>query len=202
MPAHSLPFEPARRFRSAGDLGDEVLAHCQGKRIAVLIVAYDAATTLLRVFKRIPPVVWRDVGEVALLDDANRDATYEFAAGVKTRHNLAKLTVRKHPSNSGYGGDQKAGCRYLIGRGFDAVVLLHGDGQYALELPARVYAPLVRGEAEAVPGSPDNEEVWETAEGQLATVPIRGEPGSHISRKPHAGHEADGISLRLPGLFG
>ncbi len=153
MPAHSLPFEPARRFRSAGDLGDEVLADCQGKRIAVLIVAYNPVTTLLGVLKRIPPVVWCNVEEVVLLDDASRDATFELAVGVKTLHDLAQLTVLKHPSNLGYGGNQKAGYRYLIERGFDVVVLLHGDGQYAPELFARMYAPLVRGEAEAVFGS-------------------------------------------------
>ena len=40
-----------------------------------------------------------------------------------------KLQVLKHPRNLGYGGNQKAGYRYFIEKGFDIVVLLHGDGQ-------------------------------------------------------------------------
>lgn len=39
----------------------------------------------------------------------------------------------KTPYNQGYGGNQKLGYNYAIQRGFDIVVLLHGDGQYAPE---------------------------------------------------------------------
>jgi 2-polyprenyl-3-methyl-5-hydroxy-6-metoxy-1,4-benzoquinol methylase len=153
MSPRSLPFEPAAYFRPAGDLADEPLADCRGKRIGVLIVAYNAATTLLGVLKRIPPVVWNNIEEVVVFDDASQDATFELAVGVKTLHDLPKLTVLKHPRNLGYGGNQKAGYRYFIEQGFDIVVLLHGDGQYAPEMLARMYAPLVRGESEAVFGS-------------------------------------------------
>jgi glycosyltransferase involved in cell wall biosynthesis len=45
-----------------------------------------------------------------------------------------KLKVLNHPRNFGYGGNQKAGYQYFIERGFDIVVLLHGDGQYAPEI--------------------------------------------------------------------
>ena len=67
--------------------------------------------------------------------------------------NLPKLRVLKHPKNLGYGGNQKAGYHYFIEQGFDVVVLLHGDGQYAPELLSHLYAPLVRDEADAVFGS-------------------------------------------------
>lgn len=153
MAPRSLPFEPAAYFRPAGDLADEPLADCRGKRIGVLIVAYNAATTLLGVLKRIPPVVWSNIEEVVVFDDASQDATFELAVGVKALHDLPKLTVLKHPRNLGYGGNQKAGYRYFVEQGFDIVVLLHGDGQYAPEMLARMYAPLVRGESEAVFGS-------------------------------------------------
>jgi 2-polyprenyl-3-methyl-5-hydroxy-6-metoxy-1,4-benzoquinol methylase len=67
--------------------------------------------------------------------------------------NVPKLRVLKHARNLGYGGNQKAGYRYFIEQGFDIVVLLHGDGQYAPELLSHMYEPLVRGEADAVFGS-------------------------------------------------
>lgn len=153
MSTGNLPFEPEAAFRLAAEINDDALADCGGKRIGVLVVTYNAASTLLNVLKRIPPAVWRNIEQVVVFDDASRDATYELAIGIKALHDLPKLTVLKQPRNLGYGGNQKAGYRYFIERGFDAVVLLHGDGQYAPELLAQMYAPLVRGEAEAVFGS-------------------------------------------------
>ena len=128
-------------------------ADCQGKRIGILIVAYNAATTLKGVLQRIPKDVWANVEEITLFDDASPDETYELAVGLKTTLDLSKLHILKHEKNLGYGGNQKAGYDYFLSRGFDIVVLLHGDGQYAPEVLSNLYAPLVRGEADAVFGS-------------------------------------------------
>jgi glycosyltransferase involved in cell wall biosynthesis/ubiquinone/menaquinone biosynthesis C-methylase UbiE len=126
---------------------------CQGKRIGILIVAYNAATTLKKVLARIPADVWSNVEEVTLFDDASPDETYEVAVGLKATQDLDKLQILKHKKNLGYGGNQKAGYQYMISRGFDVVVLLHGDGQYAPEVLSHLYSPIVRGEADAVFGS-------------------------------------------------
>ncbi len=102
---------------------------------------------------RITPAVWQNVEEIAVFDDASGDATYELALGLKALRALPKLVVLKHPKNLGYGGNQKAGYAYFIEKGFDIVVLLHGDGQYAPEILSHVYHPIVAGEADAVFGS-------------------------------------------------
>jgi glycosyltransferase involved in cell wall biosynthesis len=132
---------------------DQVLADSHGKRIGVLIVAYNAVTTLARVLRRIPADVWANVEEVVVFDDASKDDTYELAVGYKATSGLDKLTILKNPKNLGYGGNQKLGYSYFLSKGFDVVVLLHGDGQYAPEILAHLYAPLVKGEADAVFGS-------------------------------------------------
>jgi 2-polyprenyl-3-methyl-5-hydroxy-6-metoxy-1,4-benzoquinol methylase len=132
---------------------DDELAANQGKRIGILIVAYNAVTTLSKVLKRIPAVVWSNVEEVVVFDDASQDATYELAVGFKTLAGSDRLHVLKHPRNLGYGGNQKAGYRYFIDKGFDIAVLLHGDGQYAPEILAHLYHPLVTQQADAVFGS-------------------------------------------------
>jgi len=88
-----------------------------------------------------------------VFDDASQDATYELAMGLKTLRQLDKLQVLTHPKNLGYGGNQKAGYRYFMENGFDVVVLLHGDGQYAPEILSHLYHPIVAGEADAVFGS-------------------------------------------------
>ncbi len=54
----SLPFEPLPAFQ-AGPLQNEAeSAKCNGKRIGILIVTYNAVTTLTKVLKRITPEVW------------------------------------------------------------------------------------------------------------------------------------------------
>ena len=150
--SRTLPFEPLPQFRALIP-ADAGLADCRGKKIGILIVAYNALTTLTRVLKRIPPEVWANVEEITVFDDASQDSTYELAVGMKAMRDLPKLHVIQHAKNLGYGGNQKAGYRYFIERGFDIVVLLHGDGQYAPEILAQMYGPIVRGEADAVFGS-------------------------------------------------
>jgi glycosyltransferase involved in cell wall biosynthesis len=149
----ALPFEPAPAFRASSLQDDTPFAANQGKRIGILIVTYNAVTTLTKVLKRITPNVWKNVEEIAVFDDASQDATYELALGIKALRGVTKLHVLSHPQNLGYGGNQKAGYRYFLEKGFDVVVLLHGDGQYAPEILSHLYHPIVAGEADAVFGS-------------------------------------------------
>jgi 2-polyprenyl-3-methyl-5-hydroxy-6-metoxy-1,4-benzoquinol methylase len=128
-------------------------ADAHGKRIGILIVAYNAVTTLSSVLNRIPEEVWNNVEEVAVFDDASPDETHVVGVGYKTVTGIDKLTVLRNKQNLGYGGNQKLGYSYFAEKGFDIVVLLHGDGQYAPEILADLYAPLVNGTADAVFGS-------------------------------------------------
>jgi glycosyltransferase involved in cell wall biosynthesis len=148
-----LPFEPLPAFQHSQLEESPERADNRGKRIGILIVAYNALTTLSKVLKRITPEVWRNVEQVVVFDDASKDETYELAVGIQTMADVPKLRVLKNQQNLGYGGNQKAGYRYFIEQGFDIVVMLHGDAQYAPELLSHLYAPLVRGEADAVFGS-------------------------------------------------
>ncbi len=148
-----MPFEPLPQFRQSGLEETADRADNKGKRIGIFIVAYNALTTLSKVLKRITPEVWENVEQVVVFDDASKDETYELALGIQTSSKLPKLRVLKNQQNLGYGGNQKAGYKYFIEQGFDIVVLLHGDAQYAPELLSHMYAPLVRGEADAVFGS-------------------------------------------------
>ena len=143
----------AKVLTQAAAVPEPQIAANRGKRIGILVVTYNALTTLDKVLQRIPQDVWENVEEVAIFDDASQDATYELAMGLKSLRSWPKLQVLKHRENLGYGGNQKAGYRYFMDKGFDIAILLHGDGQYAPEILATMYQPIVTGEADAVFGS-------------------------------------------------
>ncbi len=123
------------------------------KRIGIFIVAYNAETTLATVLERIPDDVVAKVEEIFVFDDCSQDNTYDIGRGYSQGAAAAKLTIYRNPVNLMYGGNQKRGYEYAIERGFDIVVLLHGDGQYAPEVMQRLLAPLESGKADLVMGS-------------------------------------------------
>lgn len=121
-------------------------------RVGVVVVAYNAASTLADTLSRLPESFCRYVDHVLVCDDASSDDTYQVGLEYKTASDLP-LTLVRHPENLGYGGNQKAGYRWAIEHGLDVVVLLHGDGQYAPEVIGDIVAPVVSGVADVVLGS-------------------------------------------------
>ena len=122
-------------------------------RIGILVVAYNAESTLRSVIQRIPPEIMAKVEEIFVFDDASHDATYEVGKAVQQDAPHDKLSIFRNPVNLMYGGNQQRGYKYAIERGMDIVVLLHGDGQYAPEVMQRLLAPLEYGHAAMVMGS-------------------------------------------------
>ncbi len=121
-------------------------------RIGILVVTYNAVSTLQATLDRIP-VGFRDqIDEIIISDDASHDDTVDVGLAWREA-NSVPTTVVRHISNLGYGGNQKAGYKLAMDKGLDIVVLLHGDGQYAPEALPDMVAPLIRGEADAVFGS-------------------------------------------------
>jgi glycosyltransferase involved in cell wall biosynthesis len=123
------------------------------KRIGILVVAYNAASTLATVLDRIPESFRPRISKILVGDDASQDSTHLVALGYQQLTTDLPLEVIRHPRNLGYGGNQKAGYRWAIEHDLDIVVLLHADGQYAPESLPDMVAPLEAGEADAVFGS-------------------------------------------------
>lgn len=95
-----------------------------GKRIAVVLPAYNAETTLRRTVQEIDRTL---VDEVLLVDDCSKDGTVREAIALG-------LTVIQHDQNKGYGGNQKTCYRNALDRDADVVVMLHPDYQYTPQL--------------------------------------------------------------------
>jgi len=123
------------------------------KKIGILVVAYNAATTLAAVLDRIPEDFRDSITAVILGDDHSQDQTHLVAVGYQQLDPSLPLQITRHEKNLGYGGNQKWGYRTAIDQSLDIIVLLHGDGQYAPELLPQMVAPLLNDEADAVFGS-------------------------------------------------
>jgi glycosyltransferase involved in cell wall biosynthesis len=124
-----------------------------GPRIGILVVAYNAESTLTATLDRVPAGFRERIAEVVVLDDASADNTVAQGQAWARRADTPRTLVLRHVKNLGYGGNQKAAYKLAMERGLDIVVLLHGDGQYAPEMLPQMVAPLERGECDAVMGS-------------------------------------------------
>lgn len=125
-----------------------------GSRVLVFIVAYHAERHLASVLDRIPTSLRNapDV-DVLVIDDGSTDAGADIGAAWAEAHGAANVSVLRNPVNQGYGGNQKLGYRIAVDAGYDFVILLHGDGQYAPELLPQFIETWRRTGADVVLGS-------------------------------------------------
>ena len=93
----------------------------KGKKIVVVMPAYNAAETLEQTYREIPMEI---VDEVILVDDHSADETVSVAEKLGIRH------VIRHEENKGYGGNQKTCYQKALSLGADVVIMLHPDYQY------------------------------------------------------------------------
>jgi glycosyltransferase involved in cell wall biosynthesis len=126
------------------------------RKVLVFVVCYNAESFIEKVLERIPEDVRSNPAydlEVLVIDDQSSDETFHRAEAWAREHSSLPITVLHNPRNQGYGGNQKIGYHYAVRNGFDVVVLLHGDGQYAPEYLGKMVEPILAGEADAVLGS-------------------------------------------------
>ncbi|MBN2452953.1 MAG: glycosyltransferase family 2 protein [Candidatus Omnitrophica bacterium] len=114
-----------------------------GKKIVVVMPAYNAEKTLRQTYDEIPRDI---VDDIILTDDKSHDNTVAVARslGIKTF---------VHDENLGYGGNQKTCYREALKAGADVVVMLHPDYQYPPKLITPMAALITSGMFDAVLGS-------------------------------------------------
>ena len=95
-----------------------------GKKIIVIMPAYNAEMTLRKTYEEIPHDI---VDEVILTDDASSDRTAEISKSLG-------INTFVHRENRGYGANQKTCYEAALKAGADIVVMIHPDYQY----PARL----------------------------------------------------------------
>ena len=96
-----------------------------GKKVVVVLPAYNAEKTLEVTYKEIPFDI---VDDVVLVDDNSSDHTIEKAKSLSIKH------IIQHQKNKGYGGNQKSCYKKAMDIGADIVIMLHPDYQYTPQL--------------------------------------------------------------------
>jgi glycosyltransferase involved in cell wall biosynthesis len=92
------------------------------KKVVVVMPAFNAAKTLIQTHAEIIEQGMVDL--IVLVDDASHDDT----VGIASTLELVKIHV--HPTNRGYGGNQKTCYRLALEEGADIVIMIHPDYQY------------------------------------------------------------------------
>jgi glycosyltransferase involved in cell wall biosynthesis len=117
----------------------------KGKKIIVVMPAYNAAQTLRMTYDE---VMEQDIVDlVILVDDGSRDETVSIA---KT---LPATVVYAHERNRGYGGNQKSCYRLALEEGGDVIIMVHPDYQYTPKLIPAMASMIASGLYPCVLGS-------------------------------------------------
>lgn len=111
-----------------------------GKKIIVVMPAYNAEKTLEMTYNDIPFDI---VDDVILVDDASRDRTSEISRRIGI-HTII------HEQNQGYGGNQKSCYRAALDLGADIIIMVHPDYQYTPKLIPAMASMIAYGEFDAV----------------------------------------------------
>ena len=114
-----------------------------GKRIVVVLPAYNAELTLRQTYAEIPRTY---IDDVLLVDDGSVDRTVEVASSLG-------IPTIVHAENQGYGGNQKTCYRAALRHGADVVVMLHPDYQYTPKLLVAMASLIAVGQYDVVLGS-------------------------------------------------
>jgi glycosyltransferase involved in cell wall biosynthesis len=118
------------------------MAMLNGKRIAVVMPAYNAAKTLAKTVDELPDLVDIKI----LVDDNSTDETVELARELG-------LQTFAHSRNFGYGRNQQTCYREALNAGADIVVMVHPDYQYTPLLVTAMVSMVAYGVYDAVLGS-------------------------------------------------
>ncbi|AGB31220.1 glycosyl transferase [Natrinema pellirubrum DSM 15624] len=140
----------------------------KGKRIGVVVTAYDEAAFVGRVIETVPDFVDR----IYAIDDASPDESWSVIQRVAERLNERaasegadpavavadggddrRVVPIRHEANRGYGAAVKTGYRRAAADGMDVVAVMNGDGQMDPAILDRIVDPVATGEADYAKGN-------------------------------------------------
>ncbi len=115
----------------------------KGKKVVVVMPAYNAEKTLMQTYEEVPKDI---VDDVILVDDQSQDRTSEIARSLG-------INTIVHSKNLGYGGNQKTCYKEALKLGADIVIMVHPDYQYTPKLITAMASLIAEGLFDCVLGS-------------------------------------------------
>jgi glycosyltransferase involved in cell wall biosynthesis len=112
----------------------------EGKRVAVVVPAYDEEALVADTLRGIPELVDR----IYVVDDASRDATAQRAAETED----PRVDVVTHDRNLGVGAAILTGYRRALEDGIDVTCVMAADNQMDPAELESIAGPVARGEVE------------------------------------------------------
>jgi glycosyltransferase involved in cell wall biosynthesis len=128
----------------------------QGKRIGVVIPAYNEEKLIGQVITTMPDFVDRMI----VVDDASRDQTGDVVAALQAQFG-ERLVLLRHSQNKGVGGAILSGHRRALEEQMDVVAIMAGDAQMDPGDLERIILPVITGRADYAKGNRFmNGEAW------------------------------------------
>ena len=112
----------------------------EGRRVAVVVPAYDEERLVVETLRGIPELVDR----VYVIDDGSRDGTAAAAAAIGD----PRVEVISHQRNSGVGAAIATGYRRALEEGIDVTCVMAADNQMDPAELSGLVGPVARGDVE------------------------------------------------------
>ncbi len=122
-----------------------------GKKIVVVMPAYNAEKTIARTYEEVE--AQEIVDTVIIVDDKSADKTISVADTLKRNNDSFKTIIHVHANNMGYGGNQKTCYRLALQEDADIIIMVHPDYQYTPKLIPAMVGMIVNGLYPCVLGS-------------------------------------------------
>ena len=153
----------------------------KGKRIAVVVPAYNEEGFVGNVIQTVPPYVdriypvddcsddrtWTEIRATAAVVNASSESPpAEAVEPVTDGGEPARVVPIQHERNRGVGAAIKTGYRRAMADGTDVIAVMNGDGQMDPAILDRILDPVVEGKAGYSKGNRlDTSEHWEGMSG-------------------------------------
>lgn len=98
-------------------------------KILLVIPFYNCEKQITRVLDKVTSEILNHIQEIILINNCSLDNGESVVIDYCKNHNELPVSILRNNQNYGLGGSHKVGFKYAIEKGFDYVIVLHGDDQ-------------------------------------------------------------------------
>jgi glycosyltransferase involved in cell wall biosynthesis len=122
-------------------------------QVMIAVPAYNCAAQIPRVIRQLDEVTGPLFAEVVVIDNQSTDDTRQAALSAARDNPHVPVTVMRNTENYSLGGTHKVAFAYCLERGYDGVVILHGDDQGRIGDFADIFEEARRTQADCILGA-------------------------------------------------